>query len=299
MRYENFIKSFIETQKTLAEIHSGYITFLKNDNPDIPLNAPIEITEYFENCINSGYIHHDDAEEFRNETSYLNMIKYFEAGNNDKTIYYRKKSGNLYTWAKMKIFPSNEYTDDEPVFFAITEDINMKIIEFFSKDEKNKFLNNFCPAERKNLIKVNTFGNFEVYDSSGTLIHFKKKKSKQLFAYLVDNYGYPVTTADIVTDILEKPFNDINAIKYVSTLIRSAIKTLEESGYKNVIIKEWNSVRINPKMIDCDYYHLIEGDLSYCRLYHNEYMKEYSWAEETNAEIQQYSCMNSCNFSSK
>ncbi|MBQ0001130.1 MAG: hypothetical protein KBT01_06290 [Clostridiales bacterium] len=89
--------------------------------------------------------------------------------------------------------------------------------------------------------------------------------------------------------MLEKDPSDLNAVKYVSTLSRSAARELEKAGYPGIIIKEWNSLRVNTELIDCDYYHLIRGDVSYLHRYHNEYMKEYSWAEETNAEILHYS----------
>lgn len=137
-------------------------------------------------------------------------------------------------------------------------------------------------------LRVKTFGSFEVYDRSGTPIVFRKKKSKQLLAYLIDKYGFPVATADIVQDVLEKEPGDRNATKYVSALYRMAEKDLEEAGYTGIIRKEWNSLRVDADKLDCDYYRLMEGDFSCLSSYHNEYMKEYSWAEETNGEILNY-----------
>lgn len=68
-------------------------------------------------------------------------------------------------------------------------------------------------------------------------------------------------------------------------MIRRLIKDLEAAGYTDLVIKNPKSVRLNTDMVDCDYYHYLNGDTSYWRLYHNEYMKEYSWAEETNADL--------------
>lgn len=144
------------------------------------------------------------------------------------------------------------------------------------------------PEKRDDLLKVKTFGSFEVYDRQGKPISFTKKKSKQLLAYLIDKYGFPSATVDIVQDVLEKDADDLNAKKYVSNLFRMAVKDLEAAGYTGIICKEWNSLRVDVDRLDCDYYHLIEGDASYWAEYHNEYMKEYSWAEERNAEILHY-----------
>lgn len=140
-------------------------------------------------------------------------------------------------------------------------------------------------ADEVEKLFVKTFGNFEIFDNKGDVVKFKRGKAKQVVAYLIDKHGYAVSTKEIVMDVLEKDADDKNAIKYVSTLIKSAQADLEALGYSNIILKEWNSVRINVPMIDCDYYHLLDGDTSYLNLYHNEYMKQYSWAEDTNAEI--------------
>lgn len=145
------------------------------------------------------------------------------------------------------------------------------------------------PYTTDKLLKVKTFGNFDVYDENGNRIIFKRKQAKELLAYLIDKQGYPVTTKEIITDVLEKDSTDKTYIKYVSALVGYALKDLEVAGYTNIIIKEWNSLRINTEKLDCDYYHLINGDASYFHQYHNEYMKEYSWAEETNSEILHYS----------
>lgn len=90
-------------------------------------------------------------------------------------------------------------------------------------------------------------------------------------------------------DAFRRMLKDKTSIKYVSALTRYAISDLEKAGYTDIIIKEWNSLRINTDKLDCDYYHLVNGDASYFHQYHNEYMKEYSWAEETNSEILHYS----------
>lgn len=141
------------------------------------------------------------------------------------------------------------------------------------------------PYSDESKLKVRTFGNFDIFDKEGNRVIFKRKQAKELLAYLIDKRGYPVTTRDIVVDILEKAATDKSSIKYVSALASYAIKDLEKAGYTDVIIKEWNSLRINTDLLDCDYYNLLNGDASYFHQYHNEYMKEYSWAEETNAEI--------------
>ncbi|MCR5367783.1 hypothetical protein [Eubacterium sp.] len=44
-------------------------------------------------------------------------------------------------------------------------------------------------------------------------------------------------------------------------------------------------IAIKRDMIDCDYYRMLGGDVNAVNSYHGEYMKQYSWAEYTNAKL--------------
>ena len=92
--------------------------------------------------------------------------------------------------------------------------------------------------------QVKTFGNFDIYDENSNRIIFKRKQAKELLAYLIDKQGYPVTTREIVTEVLEKKETDKTYIKYVSALVGYAIKDLDVAGYTDIIIKEY-SIYIN------------------------------------------------------
>lgn len=85
--------------------------------------------------------------------------------------------------------------------------------------------------------------------------------------------------------MLEREITDLNAAKYVSALSKELIKDLGEHGFNDVVIREWNTLRIEKDRIDCDLYRLLGGERCSKRLFHGEYMKEYSWAEETCAEL--------------
>lgn len=362
------------------------------------------------------FVHPDDLEEFRSGTNRQNVLHWFQAGNAEKDVFYRRKTGGLFKWVKLIMHPASDSSPERPVFLYYIVDVHKTMLSlnsnqqrqelrrnpqpsdteqdayyenllnalgFFTQQYKDFYMvdlvrdqyikykvdrramegvapyvgcysemasrmlaeslpgaerqENFASLEelrlileekvsfsysfalpdgkryqtvctriesehgvptkmiartvqmpRENRLRVKTFGVFEVFDRQGKPIEFKKKKSKQLLAYLVDKSGFPAATADIVADVLEKEPDDLNAKKYVSTLFRMAARDLEEAGYPDIIRKEWNSLRVDVDRLDCDYYHLMEGDASYWGEYHNEYMKEYSWAEETNAEILRY-----------
>ena len=55
---------------------------------------------------------------------------------------------------------------------------------------------------------------------------------------------------------------------------------------EEALIRGHRELAIRTDMIDCDYYRMLEGDMDAVNAYHGEYMKEYSWAELTNARLE-------------
>lgn len=230
-------------------------------------------------------VHPDDLEEYRKNIKPDQVMDYFKNGYTEKSLLYRRMTGRLYRWVKLRIFPSYECTEEHPAYIFVIEDVHRTVSEFIQNNNMKQALKHAIKINEGKTLVIKTFGNFEISDSEGHPVKFRRKKSRELIAYLVDQYGYPVTTADVVKDVLEKSPEDKTAVKYVSALVKYATEDLEAAGYENVIIREWNSIRINVNKTECDYYSLIEGDISLWEKYHNEYMKEYSWAERTNAEL--------------
>ena len=47
-------------------------------------------------------------------------------------------------------------------------------------------------------------------------------------------------------------------------------------------------LRINPELLDCDFYRLLVGDTEAINAYRGEYMSTYSWASITEAFIERH-----------
>ena len=132
-------------------------------------------------------------------------------------------------------------------------------------------------------LKVVTFGNFKVYDKSGGLLTFTRTYSKEILAYLVDQSGFPVTSKDIASDVLEEPIFDDRVSKRVSKLVNLLLDDLSQAGFPDVVIKQNRHLQINRDAVDCDLYKAIEGDMDALNSFQGEYMLEYSWAEWSDA----------------
>lgn len=121
--------------------------------------------------------------------------------------------------------------------------------------------------------KVKCFGNFEVY-KDGVPIKFKHKKTRELFAYLIDRYGATVSTKEISAVFYE----DDNKESNIRNLRADLNNTFEQLGLSDVLMRNGGNIGVNAELIDCDYYDYLNGQKT---LFHGEYMSQYSFAEKT------------------
>ena len=125
-------------------------------------------------------------------------------------------------------------------------------------------------------LTVKCFGTFEVY-ARGEKLTFKRSKTKELFAFLVDRNGAGVTVAEIGVALWENDVDQKNH-NYIHQLFRDLRQSLEAVGVEGVFERNNYFYSINPEKLDCDYYSYLKTGKPEFR---GEYMSQYSWAEET------------------
>ena len=109
-------------------------------------------------------------------------------------------------------------------------------------------------------IKIQCFGNFEIF-VGGRPLSFKRSKSKELLAYLVDSH--------------------------LRNLIFDLSHTLEDAGVNGLLVRGRSTLALDTSKVDCDYYNFLRGDRSAFNAYRGEYMTQYSWAEVTRSALRQ------------
>ena len=125
-------------------------------------------------------------------------------------------------------------------------------------------------------LEVKCFGNFEVY-AKGEKLTFKRSKTKELFAFLIDRNGAGVSVAEIGVALWETDEEQKNQ-NYIHQLFRDLRQTLETIGMDGIFERNNYLYSINPEKISCDYFnHLKTGKPEFL----GEYMTQYSWAEGT------------------
>ena len=135
-------------------------------------------------------------------------------------------------------------------------------------------------AAMKPLLTVRCFGSFEVY-ADGVPLHFRRSKTKEIFAYLIDRRGAIVSSRDLCVLLWEDNAEDKRNLNYMHHLLGDLRKRLQEVGAEKVLRSPAQGYSVDPSLIDCDYYRFLDGDPDAIRRFTGEYMTNYSWAEYT------------------
>ena len=142
------------------------------------------------------------------------------------------------------------------------------------------------PMQTNALIRVQCFGNFDIFTMSGEPVKFARSKSKELFAILVTKKGASCTIKELTSVLFENAEDDEKKKDYTQQLISTLIRTFKQLGVEKVINKSYNSISVNVDYLDCDYYKFNEKDPGSMSGYSGEFMAQYPWAEPLNEYLE-------------
>ena len=145
------------------------------------------------------------------------------------------------------------------------------------EDVQSEIDNILGVRQKEKLLRVRCFGNFEVYVKEEKLA-FKRLKTKELFAFLIDRNGAGMTAKQICAVLFPDDTDDIKNAAYLRQLFLDLKNTLKSVGAEAVLCHETPCYRIDTGLIKCDYISYLETGKPE---FHGEYMTQYSWAEET------------------
>ena len=132
------------------------------------------------------------------------------------------------------------------------------------------------------LLTIKCFGNFEVL-YNGKSLPFKRKKTKELLAVLVDRSGAGVTAKQICAILFPDDTDDTKNAPYLRQLVWDLRNTLKTIRAEDVLQHDTPYYRVDTNLIRCDYLSFLETGKPE---FHGEYMTQYSWAEATCAMLQ-------------
>jgi two-component SAPR family response regulator len=115
------------------------------------------------------------------------------------------------------------------------------------------------------------------------MLMFKRLKTKELFAFLIDRNGAGMTAKQICAVLFPDDTDDTKNAAYLRQLVLDLKNTLRTVGAESVLCHETPYYRVDTSLLKCDYFtHLESGKPEFF----GEYMTQYSWAEETCAMLQ-------------
>lgn len=135
-------------------------------------------------------------------------------------------------------------------------------------------------------IYIQCFGNFDVF-VGGEQVHFLRSKAKEYLAYLVDRRGSGCTSAELAEALWEDGIYDRSRQKQLSVIRADLIKSLRLVGAERILTANRDSVAVDPRTFDCDYYMALAGDVAMINTFMGEYMMPYEWAELTTGSLMQ------------
>ena len=160
----------------------------------------------------------------------------------------------------------------------------LKPIEENAVREALNHLRYFKDEEKKKRVRVQCFGNFEVFLDNRPM-SFHRSKSEELFAYLIDRKGAVCTTDMILGNLWpDKPVSD-SLKSYGRTVLAEMIHDFEKAGIEGLFTKSKNGICINTDQGDCDYYRFLDNDEKAIHQFRGEYMTQYEFAMETRANL--------------
>lgn len=137
---------------------------------------------------------------------------------------------------------------------------------------------------KEKLMTVKCFGNFEVF-CNGEALSFRRTKTKEVLAFLIDRHGAGVTTKEICATLWEDTGDDTKNRNYLYQMLEDLRSTLKEAGAEGILVRTTSSYAVDTERIDCDYYSYLKNGKPD---FYGEYMSQYSWAEETCARLQMH-----------
>ena len=128
-------------------------------------------------------------------------------------------------------------------------------------------------------IEITCFGNFDILIDDKP-VKFKFEKTKELLAYLVHRKGARCTSKEVIVNLWEEDGHD----SYYRMLKKDLQDVLNSLGCGEIIYSERGQIGLlNLDSIQCDYFQWNKDNTEGRKLYHGEYMAQYSWGQEFNA----------------
>ena len=134
-------------------------------------------------------------------------------------------------------------------------------------------------------VEIRTIPNFCI-SVDGTPLRLSREKPLELLALLVDQGERGITTGEGIAFLWPDRPADSKTRALLRVTFKRLADALEEAGIRDIILSRDNWRAICTNRVECDLYRILAGDKQAAKLYNGQYLQEYSWGEERNAQLQ-------------
>lgn len=137
--------------------------------------------------------------------------------------------------------------------------------------------------QKKKLI-VRMFGRFDVF-LDGQVLYFKNAKSKELLALCMDRCGGNVSMEEVIDKLWPERAYDEKVKRLYRKAVMNLQETLKEKGINELFRTKRGSCHISKEEVECDYYMYLSEPGKNGKMFRGDYLFDYSWGEETLANL--------------
>ena len=119
----------------------------------------------------------------------------------------------------------------------------------------------------------------------GKPVQFSSSKSEELLALLIDRAGRPMMPGEVISCLWPERMMDEKTTALLRMTYRRLVLQLRSVGAEEILIAQGKRRSLDTEKVECDLYQVLAGDEQVARRYTGEYLREYSWAEMTNAML--------------
>lgn len=119
----------------------------------------------------------------------------------------------------------------------------------------------------------------------GALLPLTGAKLRELFALLVDRGDSGITTGEGIACLWPDRPSDAGTQSLFRMTYKRLADLLEAAGAGDILVSYENRRYLRTDLVECDLYRILAGDKSAGQRYAGQYLQEYYWAEDRNAQL--------------
>lgn len=119
----------------------------------------------------------------------------------------------------------------------------------------------------------------------GAPLYISGAKPKEMMALLTDRGERGFTAGEAIACLWPDRAADASAQSLCRMTWKRLSEALENAGVGDIIQTSEGRRYLKTDQVECDLYHILAGDRETAGKYSGEYLREYEWAEERNAQL--------------